>query len=119
MKLMEVLVVLTFCGLSSAFGHLNDTRPQLIDRFGAPALEKANQAYGSLECIFQKGEWEVHAFLIDGRCHMLSFLKKAEGPGARATAVFKTGYWKMLEGQPLGMEMGVSWHRAGDLPPGV
>lgn len=111
MKFWEVFFILNLCALSTALGNLNDSKPALIDRLGAPVLEKTHQTFGSQQCVFQKGEWEVHAYLIDGFCHMISYVKKVDGVAASAaTAVFKTGYWKMLEGQPLGIGSGDSLH---------
>jgi hypothetical protein len=100
-KFFALLFVLNVCALSTALGHLNELKADLIEQFGAPVLEQDNRAFGSQECVFEKGEWEIHAFLLDGRCHMISYIKKGGGePGA--TAVFKTERWKMLEGRPLG-----------------
>jgi hypothetical protein len=101
-KFFALLFLLNVCALSTALGHLNDLKADLIDRFGVPVLEQNNRAFGSQECVFQKGEWEVHAFLLDGRCQMIRYVKKGDGGESGATAVFKTERWKMLEGQPLG-----------------
>lgn len=103
-KLFVILLALNLCAVTCLFGHLNDTKTELVERFGPPALEQTNQAFGSLECVFQKGGWEIHAFLLEGRCHMLFYTQKGEGNAdPKPTARFKTAYWKMLEGLPLGV----------------
>lgn len=102
MKFLEVLVVINLCAIGSVHGQLNGSLVELAGHFGAPVSEATGQAFGSRECVFQYKGWEVHAYLLDGRCEQVTYIKKGTSGEPASTAVFKTARWKALEASLLG-----------------
>lgn len=66
-------------------------------RFGEPSAECSNQVFGSQECFFRSDGWDVRAFLLDGRCHAISYLKPGDRRQRTAKAMLKSEQWLELE----------------------
>lgn len=102
MKFLEVLIVLNLCAIGSVHGQLNGSLAELEEHFGVPLSESQDQAFGSREWVFEYKGWEVHAYLLEGRCEQLTYVKKGNSGEPTSTAVFKSARWKALEARLLG-----------------
>lgn len=75
MKCFKVLAVLNLCAIASVQGHLNASRLDLTEQFGEPSTEKRDQIFGSTEYTFRGDGWGIRAWMLDGRCHMVSYMR--------------------------------------------
>ena len=80
-----VAILLILCSLS-ADARLNDSRLDLTQRFGQPRAEKMDQFFGSRECTFSHDGWTIRAWLINGRCHRISYSNSAAGSAGMTEA---------------------------------
>jgi hypothetical protein len=75
MKLLGIFVVCALFSTVSSYGRLNESQLELSQRFGQQQSEKTNQAFGSTECTFKHDGWLIQAWIINGACHQITYMK--------------------------------------------
>lgn len=75
MRLLGIFVAVALFSAASSYGRLNESRLELSQRFGRQQNEKANQVFGSKECVFKHDGWLIQAWMINGLCHKVTYTK--------------------------------------------